>query len=143
MEDLAVARTLPSKKRLPNAGYSSQTAIPRPMMAIRTAPRVVSVGGPPPPPPRSVSTSVPNASSVVVKPASDTVSEKSEPSPTLLATEPLTDPTTVDGLEELENKRSQEEDAKSLSEEREVDIYADAVLACSIEDKEDCMMCSA
>lgn len=142
MEDLAVARTLP-KKRLPNAGYSSQTAIPRPMMATTPAPRVVSVGGPPPPSPRSVSTSVPNTPATVANAVSDTVSEKSEPSPTLLATEPLTDSPAVDGLEELENKRSQEEDAKGLSEEREVDIYADAALACSIENKDDCMMCSA
>lgn len=125
MEDTNVARVLPGKKRIPNTGYTSQAALPRPMMATKPAPRVVSVGGPPPPAPRSEN------------------SEKSEPSPTLLATEPLTDPTTIDGLEELENKRGQEEDAKSLSNEREVDIYADAVLACSIENKEECMMCSA
>lgn len=125
VEDTNVARVLPGKKRIPNTGYTSQAALPRPMMATKPAPRVVSVGGPPPPAPRSEN------------------SEKSEPSPTLLATEPLTDPTTIDGLEELENKRGQEEDAKSLSNEREVDIYADAVLACSIENKEECMMCSA
>lgn len=112
------------------------------MMATEPAPRVVSVGGPPPPSPRSVSISVPNSSTAAnVVPGA--VSEKSEPSPTLLATVPLADSTTVDGLEELENKRSQEEDAKGLSADREVDIYADAALACSIEDKEDCMMCSA
>lgn len=142
MEDTAVARTLPGKKRIPNAGYSAQTAIPRPMMATKPAPRVVSVGGgPPPPPPRSVSTSVPNSAAAPASP--DAESEESEPSPTLLATEPPADPTSVDGLEELEDKRNQEEDSKSLSEEREVDIYADAVLACSIENKEECMMCSA
>ncbi|KAH0615114.1 uncharacterized protein H6S33_000750 [Morchella sextelata] len=125
VEDTNVARVLPGKKRIPNTSYSSQAAMPQPMMATKPAPRVVSVGGPPPPAPRSEN------------------SEKSEPSPTLLATEPLTDPTTIDGLEELENKRGQAEDAKSLSDEREVDIYADAVLACSIENKEECMMCSA
>lgn len=138
MEDTAVARALPGKKRLPNTGYSSQAAIPRPMMATTPAPRVVSVGGPPPPAPRSVSISGGPGPT-----QSDTKSEKSEPSPTLLATDPLTDPTAVDGLEELESKKNQEEDSKSLSEEREVDIYADAVLACSIENKEECMMCSA
>lgn len=143
VEDMAVARALPGKKRLPNAGYSSQTAIPRPMMATKPAPRVIPVGGPPPPSPRSVSTSVPNTPSSAENAVSDTVSEKSEPSPTLLATEPHTDPTTIDGLEELDNKRSQEEDSRGLSEEREVDIYAEAVLACSIENKDDCMMCSA
>lgn len=122
VEDTNVARALPGKKRIPNTGYSSQTAMPRPMMATKPSARVVSVGGPPPPAPRS---------------------EKSQPSPTLLATDPDTDPTSIDGLEELENKKSQEEDAKSVSDEREVDIYADAVLACSIENKEECMMCSA
>ncbi|KAI5853067.1 ribonucleotide reductase [Morchella snyderi] len=125
VEDTNIARVLPGKKRIPNTGYTPQAAMPRPMMATKPTPRVVSVGGPPPPAPRSEN------------------SEKSEPSPTLLATEPLADPSTIDGLEELEDKRGQAEDAKSLSDEREVDIYADAVLACSIENKEECMMCSA
>ena len=36
----------------------------------------------------------------------------------------------------------QEEDSKESSTEREGDIYAEAVLACSIENKEACVMCS-
>jgi len=39
-------------------------------------------------------------------------------------------------------KDPQEEDSKDDSEARDGDIYADAVLACSIENPESCVMCS-
>jgi ribonucleoside-diphosphate reductase subunit M1 len=60
-------------------------------------------------------------------------------SPTILATVPLGPP---DEELELERRKTQEEDKKDESEDREVDIYADAVLACSIENREACEMCS-
>jgi ribonucleoside-diphosphate reductase subunit M1 len=44
--------------------------------------------------------------------------------------------------EDLSNKTKQEEDSKDDSEARDGDIYADAVLACSIENPEACVMCS-
>lgn len=44
--------------------------------------------------------------------------------------------------EELKLKKGQEEDSEGDSKEREEDIYADEVLACSIENKDACVMCS-
>ncbi|EMD96543.1 hypothetical protein COCC4DRAFT_75675 [Bipolaris maydis ATCC 48331] len=44
--------------------------------------------------------------------------------------------------EELSSKAKQEEDSKDDSAARDGDIYADAVLACSIENPEACVMCS-
>ena len=44
--------------------------------------------------------------------------------------------------EELSSKAKQEEDSKDDSAARDGDIYADAVLACSIENPESCVMCS-
>jgi ribonucleoside-diphosphate reductase subunit M1 len=57
----------------------------------------------------------------------------------LLDTEP---PAVADEIEELEKMKPQDEDSQGVTEEREGDIYADAVLSCSIENKEECMMCS-
>ncbi|KAI1652321.1 ribonucleoside-diphosphate reductase large chain [Daldinia loculata] len=65
-------------------------------------------------------------------------------SPKALATEPaekireeeLPEPA-LDG-----QKPNQDEDKEDKSKEREYDIYADAVLACSIENPEACVMCS-
>jgi ribonucleoside-diphosphate reductase subunit M1 len=44
--------------------------------------------------------------------------------------------------EEVTKKDKQDEDSKDDSEARDGDIYADAVLACSIENPESCVMCS-
>jgi ribonucleoside-diphosphate reductase subunit M1 len=45
--------------------------------------------------------------------------------------------------EALDGKKdSQDEDAEDKNDEREQDIYAQKVLACSIENKEACIMCS-
>ena len=60
-------------------------------------------------------------------------------SPTLLATDPVGTP---DEDVELAKRRNQEEDDDKDSKDREVDIYADAVLACSIANPEACEMCS-
>jgi ribonucleoside-diphosphate reductase subunit M1 len=61
-------------------------------------------------------------------------------SPPLLTGEPTNPPD-----EELQLDRTtktQEEDKESVSKDREGDIYSEAVLQCSIENKEECMMCS-
>jgi ribonucleoside-diphosphate reductase subunit M1 len=44
--------------------------------------------------------------------------------------------------EEVSSKAKQDEDSKDDSEARDGDIYADAALACSIENPESCVMCS-
>lgn len=41
-----------------------------------------------------------------------------------------------------ETKAKQDEDTDDVSKNREGDIYAEAVLACSIENPESCVMCS-
>ncbi|KAG0633128.1 ribonucleotide reductase [Tuber brumale] len=124
--DTNVARALPNKKRLPNTGYSSTAAIPRPLGAS-TSPDSS-------PSPSTLKSASNGIDTPVVVPR-----VKSEPSPKLLVTEP---PAVADEIEELEKKKPQDEDSQRLNEEREGDIYADAVLSCSIENKEECMMCS-
>ena len=52
--------------------------------------------------------------------------------------EELPEPAMKDGNKEL----AQDEDKAEDSKEREGDIYAGAVLACSIENPEACVMCS-
>lgn len=121
-----MARALPNKKRLPNTGYSSTAAIPRPLGA--------STSPDPSPSPSTLKSASDGIVTPVVAPR-----VKSEPSPKLLVTEP---PAAADEIEELEKKKPQDEDSQGLSKEREEDIYADAVLSCSIENKEECMMCS-
>ena len=44
--------------------------------------------------------------------------------------------------EEITRKDKQDEDSKDDSEDRDGDIYAEAALACSIENPESCVMCS-
>lgn len=69
------------------------------------------------------------------------VADRPEPkSPTLLATQPVGPPD--EELVELERRKTQEEDKNGDSKDREVDIYAEAVLQCNIENKEACEMCS-
>ncbi|TQS34892.1 hypothetical protein Golomagni_04708 [Golovinomyces magnicellulatus] len=61
-------------------------------------------------------------------------------SPKSLATEPVDSPPKFE--EPITREASQVEDDKIETKERENDIYADAVLECSIENKEECTMCS-
>ncbi|RKF57597.1 Ribonucleoside-diphosphate reductase large chain [Golovinomyces cichoracearum] len=61
-------------------------------------------------------------------------------SPKTLATEPVDSPPKYE--ESIIREASQLEDDKIETKERENDIYANAVLKCSIENKEECTMCS-
>jgi len=65
-------------------------------------------------------------------------------SPKLLTTSPATAAALADEELQLDAKikKLQVEDDNNESNERDHDIYADAVLQCSIDNKEDCMMCS-
>lgn len=66
--------------------------------------------------------------------------DKPEPkSPTLLVTDSVGPP---DEELQLERTKTQEEDKQVDSKDREVDIYADAVLQCNIENRDACEMCS-
>lgn len=64
-------------------------------------------------------------------------------SPKMVAADENTKPVALTGDEELKVPGApQSEDKKDESESREGDIYAEAVLACSIENPESCLMCS-
>ncbi|KAI3330082.1 ribonucleoside-diphosphate reductase large chain [Ustulina deusta] len=148
--DSAAARPGALKKRAPPSGSvtsSPSPAISRPMYAKRENSNMVTSphGVPTPsttPPPKETKVANP----VVSANASTFKADVPEgESPKALATEPTEKPKT-DALPEpaLEGNKSplQDEDNEDKSKEREFDIYADAVLTCSIENREECVMCS-
>ncbi|KAI5780241.1 ribonucleotide reductase [Peziza echinospora] len=152
VEDTAIAKTLTNKKNRPT-GMSNQSpsstgastpraaAIPRPMMAT-SAPN----GAPAISASNTVSAS-PEPSQPSVRKPSQTphvapafkADEEEGDSPKLLAAEPTS--ANLDE-EELRLTRKQSEDSAEESGSREEDIYAEKVLQCSIENKEECLMCS-
>lgn len=123
VEDTTVARSLP--KRTARASPINSSPAPKPMMATATRNGAATPPSTPPVPGKRFE------------------ADKAEGrSPILLAAAPNgTHPD--DELVELERRRTQEEDKELDSSGREVDIYADAVLQCSIENREACEMCSA
>ncbi|KAF2184399.1 ribonucleoside-diphosphate reductase-like protein subunit large [Zopfia rhizophila CBS 207.26] len=152
--DTNVARALGSKKRgMPSGGYPSSpspSAVPRPMYMAKTpngaANGVASPNGVPTPsttpPPNSenkrLSTGTTKDSALASKPFTADVEEGD--SPKLLSSDPSDKPASEEALPEAAVKQEEDNDAESGA--REGDIYADAVLACSIENKEACLMCS-
>lgn len=150
--DTNVARNRPGQKRnIAGAQSPAPTAAPEPMYMSKqpqnsaVAPNGVPTPSTTPPPesePKRVSMTPKKASPMEVPPFKADVEEGD--SPKIVAAESA--PGVPD--EELPEpavgaeKPSQEEDANQDSEEREGDIYADAVLACSIENPESCVMCS-
>ncbi|KAI0535849.1 ribonucleoside-diphosphate reductase large chain [Xylaria digitata] len=149
--DSAAARPGALKKRAPPSGThtsSPSPSISRPMYAKRESSNVVNSphGVPtpsatPPPPKETIATGS------VVPPAGTSTFKADAPegeSPKALATEPTEKPK-ADALPEAAldgNKSPQDEDNEDKSKEREYDIYAEAALACSIENPEACVMCS-
>jgi ribonucleoside-diphosphate reductase subunit M1 len=163
--DTNVARERLAKKRTPAATglISPSTAIPRPMYVkeASNSNNTSAPNGVPTP------TSTPPPSAQVKKPAAPAATfhadaEEGE-SPKNLATEPTSLPPKGEELPEPAVKSpNQEEDKAKDSEEREQDIYAEAVLQCkdpekilsplvitslttstgSIDNKEACVMCS-
>ncbi|CAH0041087.1 unnamed protein product [Clonostachys solani] len=145
VDDSAVARERPVKKRGPATGasyMSSPSAVPR-ANVLKDAPNgnSISNGVPtptttPPPALTAGSQSLPISSPNKAAPIKADVDEGD--SPRALPTEPA-------GKiqeEDLANKANQDEDKGDDSEERERDIYSEAVVACSIENPESCIMCS-
>lgn len=134
------------KKRAPPPGsyVSSPSAVPRPMYAKKEdshASTLTSNGVPTPsttpPPIRSVSQSKP-----VLSPSQPVPFKADQPegeSPKALPIEPSE---TVKDESLDSEKPPQNEDKDDESKEREMDIYSEAVLACSIENPESCVMCS-
>ncbi|TPX09987.1 uncharacterized protein E0L32_008834 [Thyridium curvatum] len=149
VQDSSVAKERGIKKRAPPSGsyMSSPSAVPRPMYAKKESSEntasAVSNGIPTPsttpPPAQAVAPSRPVASPS--KPTPFKADQDEGESPKALPTEPQEKPQ----LEELKlngKKGDEAEDQDSESKEREMDIYSEAVLACSIENPEACIMCS-
>ncbi|KAI1118060.1 ribonucleoside-diphosphate reductase large chain [Nemania sp. NC0429] len=150
--DSTAARPGALKKRAPPSGShisSPQPTFARPMYAKRqdstnvTIPHGVPTPSATPPPPKETTVAEPVVSATKVPAFKADVPEGE--SPKALATEPTETPK-AEVLPEaaLEGDKStqQDEDNEDKSKEREYDIYADAVLACSIENPEACVMCS-
>lgn len=148
VEDTNVAtRTLPRKGR--PSGMSSYDSgynhsIPRPMMNTWTPNGVNSTSLPPTPPVEEVKPAPPKQAATTRATPHDIPAFKADndegESPRLLISDPTGSPTDE---EELRLPKLQSEDTAGESESREGDIYANAVLQCSIENKEECMMCSS
>lgn len=146
VEDTNIARTGPRKGRPSgmssyNSGYNH--SIPRPMMNISTPNGVNATTLPPTPPVEEVKLT-PKLPAIIRATPHDIPAFRADTdegeSPKLLTSDPTGTPRDE---EELRLSNMQSEDAAKESESREGDIYADAVLQCNIENKEECMMCSS
>ncbi|KAJ4294611.1 ribonucleotide-diphosphate reductase subunit rnr1 [Kalmusia sp. IMI 367209] len=148
VEDTNVARALPAKRR--GAGTStspSPSPVPRPMFAAKTpngaANGLSSPNGVPTPsatpPPTSENRQLNGASKDALDPKPIKADVPEGDSPKVIAADPTSKPADEEALPEAAS--NQEEDGKE-SADREGDIYSDAALACSIENKEACIMCS-
>ena len=132
-KNVALERTsTPSQKRSISSGYgfsSSPSTAPRPMyMQKQSQGQTTSINGVPTPTstPPPMTENKPFISSTMKRVVSgDSIDGGS---PKVLATEPVGTPKE----ESLDNKRPQEEDQQSESEDREGDIYAQKVLACKL-----------
>jgi ribonucleoside-diphosphate reductase subunit M1 len=147
--DTNVARTLGARKRAvqaSNFSSSPSAAAPRPMYMAKTPngtgnPSSNGVPTPAATPPatqegKPLATS--KESALASKPFKADVEEGD--SPKLVHSDPAKNVPQDEALPEAATK--QEEDKEDESKARDGDIYADAVLACSIENKEACVMCS-
>ncbi|EME44617.1 hypothetical protein DOTSEDRAFT_152571 [Dothistroma septosporum NZE10] len=98
------------------------------------------------PPPEQKKRTLGRSSSAVVNPPFPADQDEGD-SPEVLAVDGVSAIPKEEALPEpavsIEKKARQEEDAEESSKDRESDIYAEAVLACSIENPESCLMCSA
>ena len=168
--DTNIARERITKKR-PSTGFigpaTPTNAAPRPMYVkqlsdtnTNTAPNGIPTPTATPPPGSETRKFSPNTLLATATTKSFKADVPEGDSPKSLPTEPAVAPPTEEELPEPAVKQvQQDEDKATKSEERENDIYADAVLACkfclfdqpptatnvppgSIENKEECMMCS-
>ena len=150
--DTNVAKAV-GKKRGVSGGYnavnSPPAAVPAPMFENKppteamAPPDVVTPAATPPPEPQPKKRTFGRTSSAVVNPEFPADQEEGA-SPEVLAADGTKEVPKAEELPEpaLKDQVKQEEDQDEESKEREGDIYADAVLACSIENKEACVMCS-
>ena len=147
--DVNVARAS-NRKRVMQGGSPSLNPVAAPSPMYKGAPNGVAPQDPPTPavtpPPESQAKRLETEKKAPVespmKPRPFKADQEEGSSPKVLAL----DGTTVAPDEELPQPalkpKLQAEDAAEDSTDREGDIYADAVLACSIENPESCLMCS-
>jgi len=142
--DTNIARALPKTRRQPGFqnGTTSPTPsspAPRPMYATKAPNGVAESNGVPTPvatpPPAQENKAIATENALASKPFKADVEEGD--SPKVLASDPLSKPD-----EDALTKTKQAEDGEDDTNGRDGDIYADAVLACSIENPESCVMCS-
>ncbi|KAK5006639.1 hypothetical protein LTR28_006248 [Elasticomyces elasticus] len=149
--DTNVARAGGTKKRSIQGGFAMSTpsAVPRPMYESKTpnnstAPNGVPTPSSTPPPQSEIkrASTTPNKLPQAV-PAFPADADEGE-SPRVLAIDGVDGTPVEDELPEpaVSGVGKQEEDKEDVSQDREGDIYAEAVLACSIENPESCVMCS-
>ncbi|RYP39100.1 hypothetical protein DL767_002363 [Monosporascus sp. MG133] len=140
------------KKRAPPSGSYTSTHSPPAAKPMYAKPEITSINastnGMPapsttPPPVKGAKVSRPVASPSKA-PAFKADVDEGE-SPKALPTEPtetIKSEELPDSALDGNKSPAQDEDKAEKSKEREYDIYADAVLACSIENPESCVMCS-
>lgn len=147
--DTNVAR-VPSKKRgiQGNASPNMSPAVPKPMYMSKTPQNsAVPADVPTPtttPPPESEAkriSATPKKASAMEVPAFKADQDEGE-SPKVIAADAVTDIPDEELPQPALAVKQQEEDADKDSKNREGDIYAEAALACSIENPESCLMCS-
>jgi ribonucleoside-diphosphate reductase subunit M1 len=141
--DTNIAKALPKTRRQP--GFQNGTTspapspAPQPMYATKAPNGAADLNGVPTPvatpPPASEHKSIPTENALAGKPFKADIEEGD--SPKVLASDPDSKPD-----EDTLTKIKQDEDAEEDSNGRDGDIYADAALACSIENPESCVMCS-
>jgi len=142
--DTNVARERTKKRTMPASGYVSSpvSGSPRPMY-IQPTPRTAASGVLTPSRTPSPPAVVDKKQHTPIAKVPFTADIDEGDSPKALATEPSSVPPKEEELPEPKvSIKKQEEDKVEDSEDREHDIYADAVLQCSIDNKEECMMCS-
>jgi len=150
VQDTNIGKASGLKKRGPPAGsyISSPTAVPRPMALINkeSTPNGSGSNGvttPTTPPPLTPVKDV--KARVLASPSKPPVFKADideGDSPKTLPTEPTDKPKPEDIGSPVLNSKKDAEDKEDESKERELDIYSEAVLACSIENPEACVMCS-
>ncbi|KAF7194695.1 Ribonucleoside-diphosphate reductase large chain [Pseudocercospora fuligena] len=152
--DTNIART-GAKKRNASGAYNAVSSAkpaspsPKPMLEnketnpVPAAPQDVITPSPTPPPEPKAKRTFGRTSSAVVNPPFPADIDEGD-SPETLATDGLSAVPKQEELPEpaIKAKSAQEEDGEKASDDREGDIYAEAVLACSIENPEACIMCS-
>ena len=139
--DTNVARTV-AKKRAAQGNVSPVAAAPQPMYKTgATAPADVPTPSITPPPEHEAKRVEVSPKKTPMDIPAFKADQDEGDSPRVLAQEGpngLPD----DELPEVAAKPAQDEDTEKDSKDREGDIYAEAVLACSIENPESCLMCS-